>query len=354
MINTEGLLPFLASDCGIQSAVVMATSGSTGESKFAVLSKRALLHSAGAVIRHCELEKADVWLSSLSDFHVGGLGIYARAYVAGGKVEELLPGKWDRSGRRLVEACQASGASLTSMTPTHLHDLVVGSVKAPLGLRGVFLGGGRIDLALVERAIELGWPIWPSYGMTEACSQIATSTDGESEWLPVLEEWECQISPEGRLAIRGDALFSGYASKQSGEWRFQPALDEDGWFETGDRCELNDGRLRFLDRADDVVKISGELISLSRVNDIAERAAVEFGAEAQVVAVPDARRENSLVMIGSVLQGRATLLLDQVNAELDSIEKVDRVLVVEELPRTEIGKLDRAKLLQLAMGQACD
>jgi O-succinylbenzoic acid--CoA ligase len=234
------------------------------------------------------------------------------------------------------------------MTPTHLHDLVSHKAQCPEALQLVFLGGGGMDAALIEKARELGWPIRVSYGMTEAGSQIATARDDSVDLLPVLPHWETKVDIDGRLAIRGEALFSGYAIREGAQWKFEDARDGGGWFMTGDRCELQDGKLRFLGRADDLVKVSGELVSLSEVNRLAESVAREMGSDAAAIALPDDRRENELVVVMKACERDASDLLRDLNSQLDGIEAVRRVVFVDQLPRTEIGKLDRVRLEQMA------
>lgn len=345
-IDASGLPEFLEKECGVRSTVVMATSGSSGGFKFALLSKAALLASAEAVVNHCDIRKEDVWLAGLSDFHVGGLGIFARAHVAGSRVVSLPDFRWQRDGAPFLEAIRQSRATLTSLTPTHLHDLVRAGAAAPESLRGVLLGGGAIDRDLVARARELGWPTWPSYGMTEACSQVATSVDGTADWLPILPHWECEATTGGRLKIRGNALFSGYASRGSGGWKLDSAVDENGWFVTGDRCELAEQTLRFLDRADDLVKVSGELVSLSSIESTARKVGAAVGLELAVVALPDERRGTEIAVVA---EAGGEGLLDRINDDLEGIETVRRIVPVSALPRTDIGKIDREALRRLVI-----
>lgn len=340
-VDAAGLLNFLCDDCGLRSSVVIATSGSSGSAKFVVLSKAALLASARAVNLHCGLTGEDTWLGGLSTFHVGGLGIYARAVCSGARVVPMRWDQWTRDGSALVEAIRQSGATLTSLTPVHLNDLMASSVPCPDSLRGVFLGGGRIQETLVRKARELGWPVWATYGMSEASSQIATGLDGRVDWLKLLPIWECRTDRESRLQLRGDALFSGYAEKKGDQWNFDSARDDSGWFVTGDRVELEEGLLRFLGRCDDQLKVSGELISLSTLNSRVE----DLGIIGAVVAVPDNRRENELVL---VIEGEGRECLERFNVGLSVIEQVSRFVELRELPRTDLGKIDRVKVTELA------
>jgi O-succinylbenzoic acid--CoA ligase len=346
-VVAAGLVEFLHERCGLSSSVVLATSGSTGDFKFVVLSKKALLVSAKAVVEHCGMTGADVSLAGLSGFHVGGLGIFARAWLTGGIVIDASHRKWDRRGQWFADLIREHRVTQTSMTPTHLHDLVSHQVAAPDSLRCVLLGGGSMNPHLIAAGRDLGWPVRVSYGMTEAGSQIATATGTEIDWLPVLPCWNARVGEDGRLAISGEALFSGYAFQEAGNWRYETATGGENWFTTGDRCELREGKLRFIGRADDLVKISGELVSLGRVEAHATALAQERGAEAAVLAVPHSRRENELVVVIEESAGDRGEFLKSLNRRLDRIEAIHRVEVVPEIPRTGIGKLDRAALRRI-------
>lgn len=342
--DVEGLRAFVEDELGIRAAMVLASSGSGGVVKFVVLSKAALLASARAVNAHGGLTPDDLWLANLSTFHVGGIGIHARAYANGAKVVTMAWDGWTRDGVAFLTAVGEARATVASLTPTHLWDLVRVDARAPETLRGLFLGGGRIDSALVAQAKDLGWPVWPTYGMTETASQVATSVEGNPEWLPLLPIWKARVDGAGRLWLKGDALCQGTVTKVDGRWAYQPARDADGWMATGDACELRGRELRFLSRLDESVKVSGELVSLPILND---RLAM-LGIVGMVVAVPEPRRGNELVLICEKGHADAKLRL---NEGLPPIEQIARRIEVETLPRTEIGKLDRAAIEALACGQ---
>ncbi len=340
-VDSDGLRQFLEHELGVRAAVVIATSGSSGRARFVILPKTALLASARAVNAHCRLTPDDVWLGGLSTFHVGGLGIYARAFCNGARVVPLAWDTWTRDGSVFLDAIRSTRATLTSLTPAHLWDLVRAGARCPQPLRGLFLGGGILDPVLVAQARELGWPVWPTYGMSEASSQVATSLAGDGIWLDLLPHWETRIEGDsGRLALRGPALFSGHVERGPGGWRFDPARDAAGWFATGDRCEWQPGRLRFVERLDDAVKVLGELVSLASLN----ARLVSFAITGLVVAVPDPRRGHELVLVRE--PGGDSL--DRFNEALPPVERVAREVVVKALPRTEVGKLDRPAATAMA------
>lgn len=343
-VEAGGLLDFLQKDCGVKQSVVLATSGSTGGFKFVILSKPALLASAHSVVSHCGMDEEDVFLAGLSGFHVGGLGIFARACNTQARLVDISDQGWDRKGEVMVASIREHGVTQTSLTPTHLYDLVRHGVEAPDSLRCVLLGGGRMDPRLIAEARALGWPVRVSYGMTEASSQIATAGGDEIEWLPVLDCWNVRVGEDKRLSIRGEPLFTGYATRDENGWSFDSGKDSDGWFLTGDHCEVRDGSLRFLGRADDLVKTSGEFVSVSEVDSRVASLAREAGYDAAILAGPDERRGMELILVLETRDGNAAELFEGINQRLPGIEKASRWVCVEELPRTSIGKLDRAAL----------
>ncbi len=343
--DTAGLREFLEVECGVKAAVVLASSGSSGRAKWIVLRKAALLASARAVNAHCGLTPDDVWLGGLSTFHVGGIGIHARAFCNGARVVPMAWDAWTRDGSAFLSSVESAGATLASLTPTHLWDLVRAGVGAPATLRIIFLGGGRIDPVLAERARELGWPLRATYGMTEASSQVATAMGGETEWLPLLPLWEAEAAADGSLRLRGEALCEGWAVKESDVWSFVRARDEQGWFTAGDRCEIRGRELRFLARADQSVKVSGELVSLAGLNARLE----SLGIIGLLVALPHPRAEHELIL---VCEEGAAGALERFNAGLPALERATGFVTVPMLPRTETGKPDRSKIEDLARGLA--
>ncbi|HUR79400.1 MAG TPA: AMP-binding protein, partial [Thermoanaerobaculia bacterium] len=241
----------------------LSTSGTTGALKLTALSKRAMLASAAAVNRHLQSDANDVWLCVLPTFHVGGLGIYARAFLSGARV---VTEGWD-------------GVTLASLVPAQVSDLVRAGTRAPDSLRAVVIGGGALSSSLYEQARALGWPVLPSYGMTECCSQVATATLDSPE-LVLLDHIEARIEDDGRLALRGAALFTGYSTEDG---FVDPKID--GWFITEDVASIAGRVLRVEGRRGDFVKIGGESVDLSRL----DRILADLGADAAVIAIPDER-----------------------------------------------------------------
>ena len=306
----------------LRAHVWMATSGTTGALKLVALSRHAILASAAAVNRHLGSSSADVWCCVLPTFHVGGLGIHARASLSGARVVSAL---WDPEG--FIEICNRERVTLASLVPAQVRDLA--SMEPPRDLRAIVVGGGAMAPGLYEHARAKGWPLLPSYGMTETSSQVATATFNGPE-LVLLGHMEARTEPDGRIALRGDALLTGYAGENGFD---DPKVD--GWFITPDLGTVRGRTLEIQGRSTDFVKIGGESVDLNRL----DRILAEITPEAAVVAVPDDRLGHVIHLI--VAAGDMDRIARQFNERVLPFERARQVHAVAEIPRTPLGKLRR-------------
>jgi O-succinylbenzoic acid--CoA ligase len=327
--------------------VWIATSGTTGGWKLTALSRDALLASAAAVNRHLRSDSRDVWLSVLPGFHVGGLGIQARASLSGSRI---VTARW--SAEEFAATCERESATLSALVPAQVRDLVQAGLRGPASLRAIVIGGGALAPELYAEARVLGWNVLPSYGMTECCSQVATASleslaGDRFPDLELLTHLDARVVDDGRLAFRGSWLLTGYMLFDSqGEPRFVDPK-ENGWFISEDegRVEERDGRLLLIveGRRGDFVKIGGESVDLQRLDRILESVLHELrGAiDAAIVARPDARLG---FVIHLAATGDAAAVVAAFNARALPFERVRAVERVAEIPRTALGKLMRKKL----------
>ncbi len=331
---------------GRTGEIIFASSGTSGEPKWVALHREALMASAEAVNRRLEARSRDRWLLALPVFHVGGFGILARARAAGGTVARL-EGKWNP--RRFAAVAAESGATITSLVPAQLHDLVAAKESSPPALRAVVVGGGAAAEEILRKARRLGWPVLRSYGMTEAASQVATDRvpadfeGGTPGPLPALEVWECRQGPGGRLEIRGRPLFNRYLHADRGRL-VESDPKSRGWFTTSDVVKIHPDGLEFKGRADRLVKILGELLDLQDL-ETRLRQGLPQDAACVVVAVPDHRRGWRLVPVAeSAFRKQAARRVAALNRQLPGFARLESLKVVTKLPRTPLGKWDYAAL----------
>jgi O-succinylbenzoic acid--CoA ligase len=321
----------------LRGTLLFATSGSSGAPKWVAHTRRSLMASAAAVNEHLNATAADVWLRCLPEFHVGGMAIGARAELANSKVVEF-PGKWNAA--EFCEVLTAENVTLTALVPTQVHDLVSGGHKAPNGLRATIIGGGRLEESLYQAARALGWPLLPSYGLTEAASQVATAPlsslqNAEFPALRVLSCWETRTDAEARLEIRGPALCHGYYRQDAaGMWQWENPFVDD-WFRTADCVELSgldtQRGLRWLGRADRTVKILGELVDVDALE-----ARLSKLADAEVILFPiaDERRGVRLTAVSPQPLGRAVAALHE---QCAPFERIGEILTAP-IQRSALGK----------------
>lgn len=327
--------------------VGITTSGSSGDSigRLIVLSRAAIEASARAVNERFASGPHDVWFKSLPSFHVGGFGILVRARLSGAGVHEDRSEKWNV--HEFITQVATSGATLISLVPTQVFDLVQAGVRAPRSVRAVIVGGGRFEDSLRLRAIELGWPCLASYGMTETCSQIATALSPEDPSLVLLSHAEARTSADGRLAVRGPSLLSAQI-----KFTPEPALEDpriDGWFIGEDHAKVVGRTLIIEGRASDFVKIGGEGVVVARLEERLEqlKLARHFSGDAALLAARDSRLGAAIVLLTSAAPATVEPLVTAFNEAVAPFERIRSVHHVGEIPRSPLGKLLRGAALQL-------
>jgi o-succinylbenzoate---CoA ligase len=317
-VDDRERLERMARGSRLRSHVIVATSGSTGALKLVALSKEAVLASAAAVNERLEAKASDVWGAVLPSFHVGGLGIYARAHLAGSRV---VPMSW--SPRALVE----SDATLVSLVPAQAHDLVNSGLRPSARLRAILVGGGAFRPDLDEKARAAGWPVLASFGMTECASTISVRD-------VLLPHIEARTDEAFRLAFRGASMFTGYITEEGFE---NPKVD--GWFLSDDIGEVDGRTLRVHGRHEDFVKVGGESVNLARLDRILE--SVRGGLDAVLIAAPDQRLGHVIELVST---REAQEVVNRFNERVLPFERIRRTHLIDSIPRSSLGKLLRAEL----------
>ncbi|MFB6132169.1 MAG: class I adenylate-forming enzyme family protein [Halanaeroarchaeum sp.] len=322
---------------------VVFTSGTTGDPRPIRLTGQNFLASAVASAFRLGTLPDDRWLLCLPTYHVGGLSIPIRTTVYG--TTAVVHRGFDPDS--VLEAMDGHSVTGISVVPTMLDRLLeVGPV--PDSLRFVLVGGGPISEALLDRARDADVPVYPTYGMTEAASQIATATSADVEAAPgtvgrplvgtdvaILDGDGDPVEPgeRGEIGVRG--------------WTISPDVFEgdgttNGWFRTGDvGYRDRDGRLFVTGRVSETIVTGGENVVPATVREaVVEHPAVD---DAAVVGIPD---DEWGERVAAAIVASETMSVGELDAFLEGrlagFKRPRTVAFVESLPRTPSGTVDRA------------
>ncbi|MEW5873741.1 MAG: class I adenylate-forming enzyme family protein [Candidatus Zixiibacteriota bacterium] len=346
-------------DPGRLCAILM-TSGSAGEPKGVALTGRNLVSGAEHQLRHFSGHGAQRWLVNLPLHHVGGFIVLFRALVGWGTIVVQERFNADEA----IKAITQHGVTHLSLVATTLRRLLNADTlqQAAGRLQAALVGGGPCPLGLLAQAQAAGVPVCPTYGMTEACSQIATWRPGDPPELlgraaPVIDGIELEIRDEaghpvengtdGEIWIKGPMIAEHY---WEGPDRLIPA-QQHGWLRTSDIGVMEPNRyLRVLGRSDDAIISGGEKIHPLEI----ESALLEIPgiARAVVLGEDDPNWGQSLV---AVIQATEPIkegeILSLLRARLAKFKIPKRVEFLDDWPEGAIGKVRRRDLRLLILGK---
>jgi O-succinylbenzoic acid--CoA ligase len=320
-------------------AAHLLTSGTTGEPVKVSLTFGNLRANARGAQERLSLRGSDRWMASLSVAHVGGLALVTRAALLG---SALHLGGVFRAGdlkRRILDG----SVTHASLVPTMLHQLleIWGGQLPPESLRCLLIGGAKAEPALLTAALDQGFPLALTYGLTEASSQVATApptlvVSKPGTVGPPLAGVELSLSAEGEILVGGPTVAIGRG-------------DEGGWLHTGDFGRVDeDGHLWVTGR------ISHRIISGGVNIDPAEVEALlrthPGVAEAVVLGIPDpvwGERVVAAVVPASGAGVRPAELERLTRATLSPAKRPRAIQVMDSLPRNPNGKVDRRTIRAL-------
>ncbi len=367
LLTTDGGPDRPEADEGAPAAIVL-TSGTTGRPKAVVLSGTALRMSAEAWM--AVLPLATGWVLALGLGHVAGLGVTWRAaldgvplVIAGASEPEailaaltgaLAPSHVSLVPTQLVRLLDAADAAHAATGRTAAGAAGARGATPPPSLRAILLGGGPIPVALVERALAGGWPVVPTYGLSEAGSAVTALPTSEAAGHPgsagrPLPGVEIRIDAAdgdgiGEIVVRTPARFTGYLHDPD---ETAAVLTSDGWLRTGDLGRLDgDGRLTVVDRRTDRIVRGGQNIAPAEIEAVL--LAHPGIADAAVVARVDAMWGQLPVAAIVIWPGAPDpgdeALVAHARARLVAAKVPVAFVRVAELPRTTSGKLRRAEV----------
>lgn len=325
-------------------AAIVWTSGSTGPAKGVKLTWEGFRTVAAGSAFRMGLRSSDRWLLSLTPATMGGLALVVRAALLGSCVR--VQGTFD--ARAFVGEMEAGAFTHASLVPTQLGRVLAERAgrPPPATLRGILLGGAAASPKLLQDALSLGYPLYPTYGMTETTSQVATADPETARAHPgtvgrPLDGVELQLGTGGQIMVRGATVSPGTLAG--------PLRTVNGWFATGDLGRLDgEGRLWVVGRLRDRIVSGGVTVDPVHVERITElHVQVE---QACVVGVPDAEWGERLTMVlvaGSNQPLDTGSLVGHLREHLQPALRPKEIFRAAALPVARSGKLDRSAVRKM-------
>ena len=322
-------------------AIIMFTSGTTGKPKGAELTWTNLVEAAQAsnrVLSPRSLSRG-LWQAVLPFFHVGGFQVLVRSVCS----------RWSLRIYEGFDAAQVLRdaaelhATHISVVDKMLQDMVRHGGAALGAYQCILLGGGPLNANTVAQALAAKARVFASYGMTETSSQVANTliTSQFTGGLRLLPGYSARIvEPDaegfGRLALRGPGVFGGYVNARA-------AFTVDGFFLTGDTAALHEGCLYIRERTADMFVSGGENVYPAEIVDALVR--IPGVADAYVFGVPDVRWGRRPAAVVELAPGApplsAGIIKDALARRLSRLYIPEQICIVDDMPRTGIGKIDR-------------
>jgi o-succinylbenzoate---CoA ligase len=346
--RTRSGQPGVAAD----TAVVIGTSGSTGEPKGVELSAAALTHSARASLRRAGARPGERWLACLPASHVAGLQVLVRSLVSGTE-----PVTAARATAGAVRAAADAGCAHVSVVPTQLVRLLSADAGADGGARAlaryrcVLVGGAAAGAAVLAEARAAGVTAVTTYGMSETCGGCVY--DG----VP-LDGVTVREGEDGRLRISGPVLMNRYHGRPDltaavleyagpDDTAFGGSRGGNREFVTSDLGRLlPDGRVMVRGRADDVINTGGHKVVPGEVEAVL--AACPGVREAVVIGRPDPEWGERVIAVVVPADREhppgLELLRTQVSARLPRYACPSEVVLTDAIPVLPSGKPDLAAL----------
>jgi long-chain acyl-CoA synthetase len=349
-------------DADIQAediAVILYTSGTTGNPKGVLLTHKNLYSNALNSVKHNETERGTT-IGVLPLAHVYGLTMSNICYITGSSVV-VFP-KFDPKG--IFEAIEEHKVKSFSAVPAMIHALYTypsANQYDTSSLEWVGSGSAPLPVSLIHAfGQKFGAKIYEGYGLSEAAPVVTAHRRGEeikpgSVGVPIPgvevkivndAGEQLPIGEVGELLVRGDNITPGY---------FQNQLETDraikaGWLHTGDMARLdNEGYLYIVDRKKDLIIRGGFNLYPRDVEEILN--AHESVSEVAVVGIPDERMGEEMVACIVKKAGAEVTeheLIQYCQDHLAKSKTPRRVIFMDSLPRNGVGKILKTHLRQTA------
>jgi acyl-[acyl-carrier-protein]-phospholipid O-acyltransferase/long-chain-fatty-acid--[acyl-carrier-protein] ligase len=341
------------------TAVILFTSGSEGTPKGVKLTHRNLLANIRQMLAVTDITDQDRVFNALPLFHSFGLTVGLLLPLIRGLYTFLYPSPLHY--RMIPSAVYDRNCTIMLGTNTFLNGYARKAHPYDFrGIRYLFAAAEKLQETTASFwARQFGVRVLEGYGATECSPALCVNTPqaprfgSVGRFLPLLEyrlEPVEGVAEGGRLFVRGPNVMAGYLNADA-DAKFQ-ALG--GWYDTGDIAQVDeDGFVFLLGRLKRFAKVSGEMVSLTAVEEALAGAFPQFGLRCQLAVLgrPDEEKGEALVVITNEPKVTLEAVRAVIKAKGMTNLCVPRELkVVREIPKLGTGKINHRELAQLITG----
>lgn len=344
------------------TCVIQYTGGTTGLSKGACLTHRSILSNVGQFFERIDEkleEQKEIFVCPLPLYHIYAFVVNMIMLFSKGNLNLLIPNPRD------LDALVKSIGEHKITGFSGINTLFVGLCQHP-GFKGLdfsslkmtFSGGSALSMHAAQTWQNLtGCTVSEGYGLTEASPVVCMNEPGNEQLASVgrpligtqVEIWDehdrvLPIGEQGQIVVRGPQIMKGY-------WLLpdetNKAMAKDGFYRTGDVGEIRpNGCIKIVDRLTDMIIVSGFNVYPNEVEEVlVSHPSIN---EAAVVGEPDSKSGERVCAYVTVLDKSIEMktLLDYCREMLTAYKIPKRIIFMESLPKTTVGKILRRELRQ--------
>ncbi|MDA3861849.1 MAG: o-succinylbenzoate--CoA ligase [Melioribacteraceae bacterium] len=338
------------------TAVIIHTSGSSGKPKGVKTTNNNLYQSYISTSQSFGFSNEDLFLASLPFYHIGGFSIINRALLSGGTL--VLPKSLKQED--IVNSMDKYNPTIISLVPTMLKRMIEVGIEPNKSLRHLFLGGGPSDDELIYSSIRNKWPIVKVYGSSETTAMATACWGKELEDNPasagkpfanikikILDDSKTNVANNvvGEIAIASPTIASGYINDEN-VWNSKIYGD---FYLTGDYGYFdNYNNLFIVSRRTDLIVSGGENIDPREIEKIFNEL-LEV-KESLVFPIKDSEWGEipvAIISLDKPFPFSEKEIIDYIKSKISSYKIPKRILLVDELPKTALGKVNVEEIKEM-------
>jgi O-succinylbenzoic acid--CoA ligase len=319
----SGVLSFISEWKSGKPSFQLHTSGSTGKPKAIMLTREQMIFSANRTIKALNLKQGASALMCMNPSFVGGKMMLVRALAFNWDLK-VIPPNADPSSELTIN----DDFDFAAMVPMQIENMLTSEkgLRILNQIKTIIVGGAPVSLQLREQLQSLKSSVYNTYGMTETVSHIALmplNGENQTDQFRLLEGVTAALDQRACLSVKAD-------------------VTNHEWVQTNDVVTLDDNQFKWLGRADFVINSGGIKLHLDQLQ---ATISTLLAAKSMLVKINDQLlgETYTLVLLNNVNSSEAEIL-SFLKSKLPKYHAPKSIVLMNEFPRTQSGKVDYQKL----------